>query len=340
LKAIIMPNNRAQHRSLVVLVMSCAALLAWAVALAQVESNQTESKPGESKAENVLRVCADPDNLPLSNERGEGYENKIAEHLARDLGRKLEYTYFPQRMGFVRNTLRRQDPQTQQFKCDVIIGVPKGYELTATTRPYMRSTYGLLFRHRAEFENLATAEDLLKLPREKLRSLRIGVFAQSPGADWLLRNELLDHAAFYAAQSGDPHENPVSIIGRDLEAGTIDMAIVWGPVAGFLVRNHSAFPAWRAVPFTPDKDIKFDYEISMGVRFGEKEWKATLDEWITKNEQSVHEVLAGFLVPLLDADGKVKTDFRAPARERATGVAKRIPLQLESDGTAPEQERL
>ena len=98
----------------------------------------------------VLRVCADPDNLPLSNERGEGYENKIAEQLARDLGRQLEYTYFPQRMGFVRNTLRQKDPQTQQFKCDVIIGVPKGYELTATTRPYMRSTYALVFRHRPE----------------------------------------------------------------------------------------------------------------------------------------------------------------------------------------------
>ena len=100
-------------------------------------------------------MCADPDNLPLSNARGEGYENKIAEQLARDLGRQLEYTYFPQRMGFVRNTLRQKDPQTQQFKCDVIIGVPKGYELTATTRPYMRSTYALLFRHRPELESLA-----------------------------------------------------------------------------------------------------------------------------------------------------------------------------------------
>ena len=153
-----MRNHRAQkHRSLIAALISCAVLLAWAEALAQSASDR----------DNVLRVCADPDNLPLSNERGEGYENKIAEQLARDLERKLEYTYFPQRMGFVRNTLRQQDPATQQFKCDVIIGVPKGYELTATTRPYMRSTYALLFRHRAEFESLATAEDLLKLPREK-----------------------------------------------------------------------------------------------------------------------------------------------------------------------------
>jgi hypothetical protein len=120
----------------------CAMLFASAVI--------AQEGPQISGSDATLRVCADPDNLPLSNARGEGYENKIAEQLARDLGRKLEYTYFPQRMGFVRNTLRQKDPQTQQFKCDVIIGVPKGYELTATTRPYMRSTYALVFRHRSE----------------------------------------------------------------------------------------------------------------------------------------------------------------------------------------------
>lgn len=308
-----------------VVLIACVALLAWAEALAQPES----------KSADVLRVCADPDNLPLSNDRGEGYENKIAASLARDLGRKLEYTYFPQRMGFVRNTLRRQDPQTQQFKCDVIIGVPKGYELTATTRPYMRSTYALLFRHRPELEGLETAEDLMKLPAEKVRALRFGVFAQSPGADWLLRNELLDRGVFYAAQSGDPHENPALVVERDLSAGTIDVAIVWGPIAGFLMRKHADFPAWRAVPFKPDADIKFDYEISMGVRFGEKEWRATLDAWIAEHEQSVNEILSSFLVPLLDANGNVTADFRSSVREQATGVAKRIPLQLESDDATP-----
>src|SRR5688572_3724799 len=106
------------------------------------------AEPEEADA--VLRVCADPNNLPLSNEQGEGYENKIAETLARDLGRRVEYTYFPQRMGFVRNTLRQRDEATQRYKCDVIIGVPKGYELTATTQPYMRSTYALVYASRAD----------------------------------------------------------------------------------------------------------------------------------------------------------------------------------------------
>jgi quinoprotein dehydrogenase-associated probable ABC transporter substrate-binding protein len=282
------------------------------------------------QAEPALRVCADPGNMPLSNQRGEGYENKIAQELARDLGRRLEYTYFPQRMGFVRNTLRLKDAQTQQFKCDVIIGVPKGYELTATTRPYMRSTYALVFAWREDLAGVQTAEDLLKLPPETLRSLRIGVFGRSPGADWLLRNEMLDHAVFYTPQSGDPAESPAHVVEQDLTSGKIDMAIVWGPMAGFLVRRHAAFPAWRAAPFMPDREIKFDYEISMGVRFGEKEWKDTLDAWITGHQAEVQQILTSYRVPLLDASGRVIA-AQADESARAGSVPKQIPLQLEPE---------
>jgi quinoprotein dehydrogenase-associated probable ABC transporter substrate-binding protein len=263
---------------------------------------QDVAKPaGQSPA--VLRVCADPGNMPLSNDHAEGYENKIAQALARDLGRTVEFTFFPQRMGFVRNTLRQRDEATQQFKCDVIIGVPKGFELTATTRPYMRSTYALLFESREEFARLQSPEDLLAMPPERLRALRIGVFGRSPGADWLLRNELLDHAVFYAPQSGDPAESPALTVERDLAAGKIDMAIVWGPIAGFLAGRHAQNPAWRALPFKPDSTIKFDFEISMGVRFGEKEWKDTLDKWISAHERDVQAILSSYRVPLLDANG-------------------------------------
>jgi quinoprotein dehydrogenase-associated probable ABC transporter substrate-binding protein len=286
------------------------------------------------EADAVLRVCADPNNLPQSNQRGEGYENKIAEELARDMGRRVEYTWFPQRMGFVRNTLRQKDPTTQQFRCDVIIGVPKGYELTATTQPYMRSTYALVFASRKEFEAVRTADDLLKLPAATLKSMHIGVFGHSPGSDWLLRNGLVDQAVHYAEQSGDPAEHPAVIIGRDLTAGKIDAAIVWGPVAGFLVRQHAATPAWRAAPFMPDREIKFDYEISMGVRFGEKEWKATLDEWIAANRGRVQEILSEYRVPLLDADGKLVAGFDKSGRTSAEDVQKEIPLQVASRAAA------
>jgi quinoprotein dehydrogenase-associated probable ABC transporter substrate-binding protein len=260
------------------------------------------AKPND-ESQGVLRVCADPDNLPQSNERGEGYENRIAAALAEDLRQRVEYTYFPQRMGFVRNTLRMKDPTTSQYKCDLIVGVPKGYELTATTQPYMRSTYAMIFPNREDLATLKTPEDLLKLPRAQRDKLRIGIFARSPAADWLLRNQMLNQAVSYAQQSGDPHENPASIIGRDLKAGKLDVAIIWGPVAGFLVERHSGDDSWRSIPFKSYPGIKFDYEISMGVRFGEKEWKDKLDAWIASHQSDINTILASYRIPLLDDNG-------------------------------------
>jgi quinoprotein dehydrogenase-associated probable ABC transporter substrate-binding protein len=258
--------------------------------------------PAQQPAQNddALRVCADPHGMPQSNDRGEGYENKIAEALAHDLGKKVEYTYFPQRMGFVRNTLRARDVQTQRFKCDVIIGVPKGYELTATTQPYMHSIYALVLPARADFQNLKTAEDLLKLPPAKLHALRIGLFAQTPASDWVLKNGLIEHAVMYAAQSGDPNETPDSIIERDLAAGKIDVAVVWGPIAGFVVSRHTGDKGWSEVPFKPDPTIRFDYEISMGLRQGEKEWQNTLDQWIVAHRAEITQILTTYHIPLIE----------------------------------------
>lgn len=258
----------------------------------------------QAPAGKMLKVCADPDNLPQSDRAGAGYENKIAEALAHDLGRKLEYTWFPQRMGFVRQTLRSQDDVTHEYKCDVIIGVPKGYELTATTQPYMRSIYALVVPGTSEYKNMKSPNDLLALPPEKLSKLRFGVFARTPPTDWLLKNGLISQARFYAQQSGDPTEHPASIIERDLARGDIDVAMVWGPVAGFLADRHKGRDAWLSIPFQPDPAIQFDYEISMGVRFGEKEWKDTLDNWITAHRDDIRTVLTSFRVPLLEPSGQ------------------------------------
>jgi len=249
-----------------------------------------------------LKVCADPNNLPQSNKVGEGYENKIAEQLARDLGRKLEYFYFPQRMGFVRNTLRAKDDSTQAFKCDVIMGVPSGYELTATTKPYMHSTYSMIFSDRSVVKDIQSPDDVLKLPPDKLRALRIGAFARSPASDWLLRNNLLKQATFYAQQSGDQSENPGTVIDRELGGNKIDLAIVWGPVAGMLVNRHKGSDAWRTVDFKPDPQIKFDYQIAMGVRFGEKPWKDSLDSWITSHQSDIDQILASYKVPKVEGE--------------------------------------
>jgi len=255
----------------------------------------------EGTAETTLRVCADPHSMPQSNDRGEGYENKIAAALAHDLGKNISYTYFPQRMGFVRNTLRARDEQTQQFKCDLIIGVPKGYELTATTRPYMHSIYALVVPARPEFKDLKSADDLLKLPPAKLHSLRVGLFAKTPASDWVLKNGLIDHAVSYPAQSGDPNETPDTVVEHDLEDGKIDVAVVWGPIAGFIVSRHTeGKDRLTAVPFKPDPTIRFDYEIAMGVRQGEKDWQNTLDTWIAGHQAEITQILTAYHIPLLE----------------------------------------
>ncbi len=268
----------------------------------------------------VLKVCSDANNMPLSHKNGEGYENKIAAELARDLGRRLEYTYFPQRMGFVRNTLRKQDPVTREYACDLIIGVPAGYELTATTDPYMRSTYGLVFPVKGGLANVHKPDDLLSLPEKELHELRIGVFARSPGADWLLRNNLQRQAVYYAQQSGDPNENPNSIMERELTSGNIDAAIVWGPIAAHLVRKHSGSPDWRAVAFTSDPQIKFDYEIAMGVRRGEKEWQALINDWIATHRERINAILIEYGIPLLDDNGNMASDFKTSEAIHARGL--------------------
>jgi quinoprotein dehydrogenase-associated probable ABC transporter substrate-binding protein len=262
------------------------------------------------QAEGLLKVCADPSNLPLSNDKGQGYENKIAEALAHDLNLKVTYTFFPQRIGFIRNTLRLKDEETQQYKCDLIIGVPKDYELTATTRPYMHSTYALIFTERSDLAAVHTAEELLKLPRPKLDALRIGVFTKSPGSDWLLKNGMVDHAVSYSHQNGDIEESPARTIERDLASGKIDGAILWGPIAGMLVDQHTQGTKWRAVPFEPDPAIRFDYEISMGMRQGEKQWKDTLDAWISAHQTQIDSILMSYKVPMVDATGHVSSNAR------------------------------
>lgn len=285
----------------VVTIGLCATLLSVTASLDAGAQQPAASPPAAAKTDATLRVCADADGMPQSNSRGEGYENKIAQALARDLGRKVEYTFFPQRLGFVRNTLRARDEQTQQFKCDVIIGVPKGYELTATTQPYMHSVYALVLPARDDMKDFKTADDLLKLPPAKLHALRIGLFAKTPASDWVLQNGLIDRAVLYATQSGDPKETADTIVERDLAAGNIDVAIVWGPIAGFIVNRHSGARAWTAVPFKTGSKIKFDYEIAMGLRNGEQEWQNTLDDWIAGHRAEITQILTAYHIPLVES---------------------------------------
>lgn len=276
------------------------ALLAMAALLALDASAQQAEPVG---ADSVLRVCEDPNNLPFSNRAGAGFENKIAELFARELGWKLEYTWYPQRMGFIRNTLRARDAQSNRFKCDLIIGVPVGFELAVTTKPYYRSTYALAYVKGKGLDSVTTPEALLRIEPARLKSLKLGVFGQTPPADWLLRHHLLEQAVPYQPQTGDPETYPGETIEKDLASGAIDVAFLWGPIAGFLAKSSPL--GIVVVPFPPERDLQMDFRIAMGVRFGERAWKDKVDGLIAANLGRIHEILAGYGVPLLDDEGRL-----------------------------------
>ena len=246
----------------------------------------------------VLRVCADPNNLPLSHKNKQGYENKIAELLAKDLGWTVEYAWFPQRMGFIRNTLRARDPETNRWKCDLVTGVSPDSDMTANTKPYYRSTYALVFVKDKGLDQVRTAEDLSKLPAEKLKSLKIGVVARTPPVDWLLKNNLFDQAVPYQIQTGDPEQYQGQIVEKDLASGKIDAAIIWGPMAGYFAKKSST--PMTVIPLKSQGDLQMEYAIAMGVRRGEKEWQQQVDSLLQKNQSEITKILAEYGVPLVE----------------------------------------
>jgi quinoprotein dehydrogenase-associated probable ABC transporter substrate-binding protein len=277
------------------------SVMAAALLLASGASAQQGQTVGEDR---VLRVCEDPNNLPFSNRAGEGFENKLAELLARELGWTLEYTWFPQRIGFIRNTLRARDPESNRFKCDLVMGVPAGFELASTTKPYYRSTYALVYVKGKGLDSVAAPEDLLKLDPAKLKSLKLGVVGQTPPSDWLLKHGLFNQVVPYQRQSGDPERYPGEIVEKDLVAGTIDVAFIWGPIAGYFAKRATA-ASLAVVPFKPDPGIQFDFSIAMGVRFGEREWKERIDRLLEANRPRIQAILAAYGMPQLDEQGRV-----------------------------------
>lgn len=251
----------------------------------------------------AFRVCQDPNNLPFSSVSGEGYENRIAELFARELGLKVEYFSFPQRMAFIRNTLRYKLPG-EDFRCDIVMGVPAGFDQVSATKPYYRSTYAMVFPKQGPLASVKSAEDLVALPQATLRSLRIGIYDRSPASEWLVRRGLTEQGVPYRMLNPDPEQYPGEIIEKDLAAGKIDMAIVWGPIAGFFSKRVKS-PELLVVPLKSEPGVKFDFEMAMGVRYGEKAWKDQIEQLIDKNRPQIGAILASFGVPQIDASGNL-----------------------------------
>jgi quinoprotein dehydrogenase-associated probable ABC transporter substrate-binding protein len=272
--------------------MLAGLLLAAAPGVAPAQ--QADAAP-ERKA---LRVCQDPNNLPFSDTQARGFENKLAELFGRELGLPITYYSFPQRMAFIRNTLRYKLPG-EDFRCDIVMGVPAGFDQVSATKPYYRSTYVLVFAKGKDLDGVKDSRDFLALPPKTLKGLRIGMYDRSPASEWLARHQLVEQAVPYHILNADPDQYPGEIIERDLAGGKLDAAIVWGPIGGYFakrVRN----PELVVVPMAPEQGLKFDYEMAMGVRHGEPQWKAQVEAFIDKRRGEIQAILREYGVPLLD----------------------------------------
>lgn len=264
-------------------------------ACAALAAAHAQDKPAERTA---FKVCQDPNNLPFSSTQGDGIENRIAEVFGKALGLPVTYYSFPQRLAFVRNTLRYKLPG-QDYPCDIILGVPAGYDQVSVTKPYYRSTHALVFAQGKGLDGVKTGEDFLKLDRAVLGKLRIGVYDRSPASDWLARHNLIDSGVPYAIMSPNPQQYPGEIIEKDLAAGKIDVAIVWGPIAGFFAKRVTA-PKLSVVPLRSEPGVRFDFEMAMGVRYGEPQWKAQIESLIDSKQAEIRAILAEYNVPVVD----------------------------------------
>ncbi len=253
-------------------------------------------------AEEKFKVCADPLNPPYSTKKEDGFENKIAELFAKELGQKVEYFWFAQRIGFIRNTLtasvNERDVDSDQYKCDIVMGVPEGYDMTLTTAPYYQSTYVLLIAKGRGWDDIKDATQLTELPLERQEAMRIAMFDRGPGTTWMQQNGLLDQGIPYQSMSGDSENNVAMQIDKDFKAKKIDMVILWGPMAAY-VMSQSPKDSYSLIFMQSTPTIKFDFAMAMGVRKSDKEKKLILDKLIINNADKISEIIKRYNVPLV-----------------------------------------
>lgn len=276
-------------RQLAIALLALLAMIAGRDA-ARAQIKETGDLSIELVDPKVLRVCADPHNLPFSNEKGEGFENKLAELFAEKLNKKLDYMYFPQATGFVRMTLG-------SHRCDVIMGFPQGDDLVQGTNPYYRTAYALVVKPGSGLEDVATLED------ERLKGKPIGIVAGTPPATNMAVNGLMLNAKPYALMVDTRLESSAETMIADLASGQIAAAILWGPMAGFYAKK--ANPPLHVTPLVKEKTgPRLAFRIGMGVRGADQNWKRLLNRMIQENQPAINKILLDFGVPLLDENDR------------------------------------
>ena len=261
--------------------------------------------PPQDQKPDALRVCQDPNNLPNSNLKGEGFENRIAELMASKLGVPLQYYSTPQRLGFVRNTLKFKLPGDAHYRCDVVIAAPVNSDQMAVTQPYFRSGEMLVFLPTGPLADVKSSEELVTRPKEFLSHLRIGVYDRdASGSQWLVRHGLDAAAVPYRLMDARPDFHAGEIVEHLLK-GEVDAAIVWGPVAGYYAKHAAGTPLVLLPLQAVDDQHPTAFSMGMGLRYGEPKWKATLQKLIDDNRSDIVAILKDFGIPLLDDNGRL-----------------------------------
>jgi mxaJ protein len=278
-------------------------LAGWLVVVSVLLS--ASASPGPAQADEVkqvreLRVCGDPNNLPFSNEKLEGIENKIADVIAKDLGMTVAYTWWPHQRGLVKRVLNTG-------RCDVMLGIPKGYDLVLWTKPYYRTGYVIAYRKDKGLKVRSLDDPVLK-------KLKIGVQVNTPPHDALGQRGIVgDNVVGYQLMfdSNFHAEDYPGKLVEDLLAGEVDVALVWGPIAGYFAKKKAAPLEIVLLEDRPDSGNRFAFDISMGVRKSNKELKAKLEDALARRHDEIRHILEDFGVPLLPAAEEKAEDKKA-----------------------------
>ena len=282
-------TDKGRRRRLLVSLLAIAAMFAGRD-IARAQTNDAPDLSIELVDPKVLRVCADPRNLPFSNDKGEGIENKLGELFAEKLQKKLDYAYYPQAAGFVRMTLAAH-------RCDVIMGYPQGDDLVQGTNPYYRTAYALVAKQGSGLDEVATLADA------RLKGKHIGIVAGTPPATNMTANGLMAEAKSYALMVDTRIDSSAETMINDLTSGKIDAAILWGPIAGFYAKK--ANPPLHVTPLVKETTgPRLVYRIGMAVRPADQNWKRQLNRLIQENQPAINRILLDFGVPLLDENDR------------------------------------
>ncbi len=281
--------------------LACAAAYGVAITvLAPVASHGQGLAPLELVDPKVLRVCADPNNLPFSNEKGEGFENKLAELFAAKLGKTVAYTFYPQATGFVRMTLG-------SHRCDVIMGYPQGDELVQSTNPYYETAYAFVAKAGSPLDGV----DALGDPR--LKDKRLGIVAGTPPATYFVTNQLMAKAKPYPLVIDTRVDSSAAAMMNDVASGAVDAGVLWGPMAGYYAARANP-PMHATLLLKETGGPRLVYRITMGVRPSDQNWKRDLNRLIAENQPAINKLLLDFNVSLLDGNERPMTGDASPSK--------------------------